>query len=248
MKQRITYLVQDPDVFSPEQLDVKGGSLTLDQVNAAKEHRVTFGLSELPGELSKAFEQWHELHIRWASESPYNAVPPFTSRVSPGLHVFFTPRKDRSEGPLCHLLYEVFGHGLICEDATESFIKLPILSERFSMSASTQYYAHVPTLSNLVTYIQSKVCKSSSRSCKDAALSLLSASYVDIDYDTISHAVILNAYWEQAPSTESWTETISLSGNEETIEVGVLIHEPNPDPEDIGFGGFLTVLGEDTKP
>lgn len=51
MKQRITYLVQDPDVFSPEQLDVKGGSLTLDKVNAAKEHRVTFGLSELPREV-----------------------------------------------------------------------------------------------------------------------------------------------------------------------------------------------------
>jgi hypothetical protein len=51
MKQRITYLVQDPEVFSPEQLEVQGGSLTLDKVNAAKEHRITFGLSELPKEV-----------------------------------------------------------------------------------------------------------------------------------------------------------------------------------------------------
>jgi len=48
MKQRITYLVQDPEVFSPEQLEVQGRSLALDKVNAAKEHRITFGLNELP--------------------------------------------------------------------------------------------------------------------------------------------------------------------------------------------------------
>ena len=126
----------------------------------------------------------------------------------------------------------------------ESFTQLPILSERFSHAASSQYYAHLPTLSNLKTYIQDKLCHPSSKSCKSAAASLLSASYVDIDYDTISHAVILNAYWEESPITE----TISLSGSEEKIEAGVLIHEPNPDPEDIGFGGFLTVLGEDDNP
>ncbi|KAF2715205.1 PIG-X-domain-containing protein [Pleomassaria siparia CBS 279.74] len=248
MKQRITYLVQNPDAFSPEQLQVKTKTLKLDKVVAAKEHRVTFGLSELPKELSKAFEQWHELHIRWASESAYKAVPPFTSRVSPGLHAFFTPIKDRDEGPLCPLLTELFGDALKCQDSNKSFIKLPILSERFSHSASTQYYSHAPSLSHLVSYIQTKLCKSHSPWCKDAAASLLTASYLDMDYDTISHAVILSAYWEEAPNGESWTESISLSGSEERIEVGVLIHEPNPDPEDIGFGGFLTVLGEDDKP
>jgi hypothetical protein len=51
MKQRITYLVQDPEVFSPEQLTVDDGALMLDKVNAAKEHRITFGLSELPREV-----------------------------------------------------------------------------------------------------------------------------------------------------------------------------------------------------
>jgi hypothetical protein len=125
----------------------------------------------------------------------------------------------------------------------DSFTQLPILSERFSHAASSQYHAYVPTLSNLKTYIQDKLCHASSQ-CKDGAASLLTVSYMDIDYDTISHAVILNAYWEESPITE----TISLSGNEEKIEAGVLIHEPNPDPEDIGFGGFLTVLGEDDKP
>ena len=51
MKQRITYVVHDADEFSPDQLIVKGASLSLEKVKAAKEHRVTFGLSELPVEV-----------------------------------------------------------------------------------------------------------------------------------------------------------------------------------------------------
>jgi hypothetical protein len=52
MKQRITYLVRRPESFNPEeQLVVKDGSLTLNGVEAAKEHRVTFSLSELPQEV-----------------------------------------------------------------------------------------------------------------------------------------------------------------------------------------------------
>ncbi|KAF2115062.1 PIG-X [Lophiotrema nucula] len=244
MKQRITYIVKDADDFDPEQLDVKSGSLTLKNVKAAKEHRITFGLSELPRELQRSFQQWHELHIRWASETPYSASPPFTARVSPGLHAFFTPLKDRSEGSLCPLLQEIFGHGLICEDPKDTFIKLPVLSERFSMSAASEYYAYVPNLSNFVSYVQKKLCPPAPSSCKLGAASLSSASYLDIDYDTISHAVIVNAFWSEA----TWKETISLTKKEETIEVGVLNHESRPDPEDIGFGGFLTVLGNDDEP
>ena len=48
MKQRITYIVQNPDAFSPEQLDVREGVFALKNVEAAKEHRITFGLDELP--------------------------------------------------------------------------------------------------------------------------------------------------------------------------------------------------------
>jgi hypothetical protein len=79
-------------------------------------------------------------------------------------------------------------------------------------------------------------------------MSLASATYLDIDYDAISHAVVLNAFWNKSPRGPGWTEVIALPGKEETIEVGVLNHEPNPDPEDIAFSGFLTVLGQDDKP
>lgn len=51
MKQRITYLVRRPDEFQPTQLRVGEASLELDRVDAAKEHRVTFGLRDLPREV-----------------------------------------------------------------------------------------------------------------------------------------------------------------------------------------------------
>jgi hypothetical protein len=199
-------------------------------------------------QLSKAFEQWHELHIRWASQHPYQAIPPFTSRVTPGLHVFFTPHKDQAEGALCDSLHSAFGPELKCSSTNEASTKLPILSERFSMSASNQYYSSLPSLQHLVHYLGEKVCKPSSRECKETASSLLSASYLDIDYDTISHAVVLNAFWAGPPKGVAWTDTVTLSSKDQAIEIGVLNHEPNPDPEDIGFGGFLTVLGEDASP
>lgn len=51
MKQRITYLVEDPDSFTPDQLEVKDGSLSLEGLKAIKEHRFTFSLDELPTEV-----------------------------------------------------------------------------------------------------------------------------------------------------------------------------------------------------
>lgn len=67
MKQRITYVVQNPEEFSPEQLEVgkddRGPLFALNGVQAAKEHRITLGLDELPEEVRikrcdrKAFEK-----------------------------------------------------------------------------------------------------------------------------------------------------------------------------------------------
>lgn len=53
MKQRITYVVTEPESFSPEQISVKkeskenSGTFKLEGVQAAKEHRITLGLDEL---------------------------------------------------------------------------------------------------------------------------------------------------------------------------------------------------------
>ena len=116
------------------------------------------------------------------------------------------------------------------------------------MSSASQYYQLLPSLKDLVTYIQQKICATSDPSCQTQAASLLSATYVDIDFDTISHALVFNGFWDRAPDAESWTETISLRQETDHIEVGVLTSEKAVDPEDLAFSGFLTVIGKDSKP
>lgn len=54
MKQRITYVVTEPESFNPEKIEVNkngsknGDTFALKGVQAAKEHRITVGLDEIP--------------------------------------------------------------------------------------------------------------------------------------------------------------------------------------------------------
>ncbi|KAH7087545.1 PIG-X [Paraphoma chrysanthemicola] len=252
MKQRITYVVTNPESFTPEQLGVAStetqDAFTVRGVQAAKEHRFTFGLDELPSEVSTALQQWHELHIRWASPAPYTSTPPFTSRVSPGLHVFFTPLKSTSEDAFCTQLHAFIDSELKCS-SNETSIKMPILSERFSMSASSQYYSFLTSIDSMFGHLRDLVCSPADEKCENSLLGMKSATYLDVDYDTITRALVANFGWPSAPGgKKSWSEDIRRLEKSGTVEIGVLNHEPNPDPEDIQFGGFLTVLGQDTSP
>jgi len=53
MKERITYVVTEPESFDPEQISVQQGKdgvpdiFEVKRVKAAKEHRITLGLDEL---------------------------------------------------------------------------------------------------------------------------------------------------------------------------------------------------------
>ncbi|KAF1839008.1 PIG-X-domain-containing protein [Decorospora gaudefroyi] len=253
MKQRITYIVKNPESFTPSQISVQNDaqrpSFTLTNVDAVKEHRLTLGLDELPKEISKLLQQWHELHIRWASDRPYAAIPPFTSRVSPGLHLFFTPLPSTPDDAFCAALHSFVSPGLKCASMGETAIKMPVLSERFRMSASWQYYAYLEDMEAVGRLLRGKVCGEAEGkgACEDWVRRVGEASYVDVDYDTISRTVVVTAVWD-SDGEEGWNDTILLPSPDATVEIGVLNHESNADAEDIQFGGFLTVLGQDDRP
>ncbi|KAK8225587.1 PIG-X [Phyllosticta capitalensis] len=250
MKERVTFLLHvGEEGFDPASLNVGKDGLTVPPIKAAKEHRITFGLSELTQEIWSVLKQCHELHIRWATSETYTSTPPFVSRTSPGLHVYFTPRREHKVDGLCPLLQKTFGDDLKCKSPSETFITPPILAERFSMSASSQYHSLLPSLENLVTYIQQKMCTSSSdSSCETKAASLLSADYVDMDFDTISHALVINAFWSKGPEVGGyWNEEIK-KGQAGSLEVGILNNEVSVESEELSLSGFLTVVGEDSKP
>ena len=94
MRQRITFLQQPQDSVDPKSLKVTKNTISTTGLKAAREDRVTFGFEELPQELYRVLKATHELHIRWVSENPYESIVPFVSRVSPGLHVFYTPQRN----------------------------------------------------------------------------------------------------------------------------------------------------------
>ena len=74
-----------------------------------------------------------------------------------------------------------------------------------------------------------------------------SADCLDIDFDTISQALVLNVFHGTPPNFTGWSEKISKLDRFAKLEVGILAPEIPKEPEELSLGGFLTVLGEDSK-
>ena len=122
-----------------------------------------------------------------------------------------------------------------------------MISERFSSSAAYQYWELLPSPEGLVTYIQQKVC-GQDELCKVKAKALNHADYLDMDYDTISQSLVLNAFWHVSPHSAAWEEKISIRQGSTKVDIGILANEKPTQPEELSLGGFLTILGEDAKP
>ena len=195
--------------------------------------------------ISEFLKQFHQLHIRWASDHAYSVTAPFTSRLSPGLHVFFTPSTETKDPELCLELRRLFRgddgkRHQKCTTSNETAIKMPMVSERFTMSTASQYYSPFSKDDLDASRIAGWFKRATGT---DAPL------YLDIDYDAISQTVVVTSVDTNPPKgVKGWWDVIRLPEHESTVEIGVLAHEPNTDPEDIQFGGFLTVLGRDDTP
>lgn len=106
----------------------------------------------------------------------------------------------------------------------------------------------MPTISDLIPWIEHKVCKVTDNACLSLARSLQHADYLDADYDSIAHTFKLTVYWSQARTDdEVWTDSHE-SGKGQTIEVGVLMNEKPSEPEELKFSGWLTIPGENKEP
>ncbi|KAG9234453.1 PIG-X [Amylocarpus encephaloides] len=242
MRQRITFIQESEDSFDPKLLDVYISSIKARGIRAIREDRITFGLQELPQELYRVLKASHELHIRWVGTRSYMSVPPIVSRLSPGLHVFYTPQRNSSNSDLlCPSLKKILGD-IDCESTEASFTNLP--AERFSLSAAKQYYSPLFDLDELQTYLLHKLCKDAHPNCLQRIELLETAASLDIDFDTISHALTITAFWPK----RSWDFDMSNMEPKERLEVGILTESHAQEPEELSLGGFLTVVSEDTKP
>jgi hypothetical protein len=94
MRQRITFVHEPQDGIDPKSIGIHTNTLTLPSLKAAREDQITLSLDELPQELRIALSQTKELHIRYVTAAPYDSIPPFNSRLAPGLHVYYTPKTE----------------------------------------------------------------------------------------------------------------------------------------------------------
>ncbi|EON98105.1 putative protein pbn1 protein [Phaeoacremonium minimum UCRPA7] len=244
MRQRITFVHKPGTAVDPASLQVSDSFIKGPVFEAAREERITLALDELPSELRDVVSSCHELHVRWVSPNAYETVAPLLSRLSPGLHVFYTPQKDslKQGERVCAVLKYLFGRSIDCSSPEASFTTLP--NERFSHSTAFQY--HSP-LDNLERFIQAvvRLCPNSDPSCETRVKALEEATSLDVSYDTISHALKLTATWplQERPLLVSST-------SKHRTEVGILSADnpPNLEPYELGISGLLTVLGQDSKP
>ena len=109
MRVRTTFFHRPESPVDPAQLRV-GATLTGPTIDAAREDRVTIGLDEVPPALARVLsDSVQELHVRWAARTPIaEPVSPLLSRVTPGLHVFYTPAPGTSEEKQCVIVLSVF--------------------------------------------------------------------------------------------------------------------------------------------
>jgi len=115
------------------------------------------------------------------------------------------------------------------------------------MSSARQYY-QVASIDGVIIYIQQKICDPEDVRCQFRALDLATAEYVDMDYDSISHALTIKAFWTRSSIGDgTWSEK-HHKGSNDTIEVGVLMNENPDEPEELRYSGWLTVVGKDKRP
>lgn len=261
MRRRSTFITHPSRAVNPADIQVYKNQLLLGALKAAREERLTLGLHELPQEVVEVLQESHELHVRWAPEHPYKTTVPFLSRISPGLHVQYTPLREDQAGHdhdrrLCDLLHKVFGHDLRCVSPQSTFTRPALISERFAQTASLQYYSLLPSIKHLAAYLQRTVCTPSDLVCLHTTSLLNLADSVDVDYDSISHTLTLTAMWSRQPEViydpigefttlDAWNLDIELHRPSDKVEVGILSPAPVTDPSDLQLSGFLTVVGED---
>ncbi|KAI8634576.1 PIG-X [Xylariaceae sp. FL1651] len=244
MRQRITFFHGNENGVEPASLKICDRSISGPDLIAVREHRVTLALEELPAELQELLHEVHDLHIRWSTPLAHETLGPWSSRLPPGLHVFYTPQKSEAADSvrLCTLLRAVFGN-IDCSTPTESFTKLP--SDRFSHSTAYQYFHPLDNLSNLSMYAEQYACVPGDLECKKWAQELGHAVSLDLSYDATSHTVKATAVWPEGH------QTLSIGSHpDHRTEVGILTPDSPPHLEsyELGVAGLLTVLGEDTKP
>lgn len=143
-----------------------------------------------------------------------------------------------------------------CASISHPWTRPSVLSERFSSSATYQYFQYRARPNLNATFVHRLF---GDNITNDEAVRLRvdeldHADYTDVDFDAISSTITFTAVWSPVASAENLNATrrasgtIQGSGADQRIEVGVLHSEKAKEPEELSLGGFLTVIGDNDHP
>ncbi|RKF72075.1 Protein pbn1 [Golovinomyces cichoracearum] len=254
MRHRTTLLFKSIDLIDPESILISKNSLFLQSPKKfAKEERISIGLDELPQELNQLLTSSKELNIRWVTEKEFEIEVPLVSRLSPGLHIFYTPQTDtKSLTTLCSIVEKAFG-GVDCTNPERSFTSRK--DEKFS-NLSYNYHTLLPSISNFVEHLIYKACPlllpSLSEYCREYATTLANASTLDISFNIKTNSLVLSYF--RPVKTESFSASIPTELRSQyniRREIGLLAPLSSPElypsikPGETSFAGFLSVISED---
>lgn len=156
---------------------------------------------------------------------------------------------------LCQYLKQFVGDDVKCSNASQSFSKPAILSERFASSSTYQFYHPLfgpsVTIDALLTVLCSDTQSSSAVAtlCADASSSK-TAAHIDVDFDAISNSVTFTGFWTPSQHVHHGSKEYVADVRQEgdRLEIGVLQKEKVEDVEELAIGGFLHVVGESARP
>ncbi|CAK7215658.1 protease B nonderepressible form [Sporothrix curviconia] len=247
MRVRTTFFHRPESPVDPALLRV-GATLTGPAIDAAREDRVTISLDDVPPALARVLsDSVQELHVRWAARTAgAEPVGPLLSRVSPGLHVFYTPAPGTSEekqDAVCTLLRSLFGSHLDCQSVKTSFNYVG------DDSQTHQFYAAVDSLAPFAACIKADWCPSTAEDgglCGLRASQLDGASALDLSYDAYSRNLKVTTQW---PLAEWPLFVTALAGPNDRTEVGIM---GSDQPSTLGLhelamSGVVAVLAQDDR-
>ncbi|PFH59861.1 hypothetical protein XA68_11753 [Ophiocordyceps unilateralis] len=238
MRERVTF-VHSPDAHvEPSALQLQPAGLVGPATTAIRQDRLTFALNELPLELGSFLRTAGAVHVRWTTAEEHDSLEPFSSRLSPGLWLSFTPLTDggpNSVRTLCGLL-QAFGP-LDC--------MTPEAFTRAETAASFSLHQRLDDLSALVRWGVHELCADTDPICHARTRALYTAASLDISFDSADQLLKVAAFWP----LRKQVLTVAASDTRRT-EVGVFTKDapPNMGPLEVGLGGLLSVMREHKEP
>ena len=99
MRERHTFIHGAEDAPDPTTFVLNEKGLSGRGLKSVREEKFSFSVDDLAPEINEILQQYKSINVRWASPLTYETLEPFASRLSPGLHIAYQPKDEKTWDP-----------------------------------------------------------------------------------------------------------------------------------------------------